>query len=174
VGKKIRVQLVRHATVELMRRLHFNLDKVFEVSVILKAVDAGLELIGGSLLLVLSPHFIDRLTSALTQHELSKNPHNSIATFISHAGHNLAHNSRLFGGLYLLLHGLVKLAVIIGVLKQKLWAYPWLMIVLFAFICFQVWDILHKFTLGLTLLSLFDSFIIVLTWFEWQKHKRQL
>jgi uncharacterized membrane protein len=159
---------------EPMRHLHFNLDKVFEVSVLLKAVDAGLELIGGTLLLAVSPHFIDRLTNTITQHALRNDPHNSIATFIANSGHNLAHNSRLFGGLYLVLHGLVKLAVIIGVLKQKLWAYPWLMIVLFAFICFQVWDILHKFTLGLTLLSLFDSFIIVLTWFEWQKHKRQL
>jgi uncharacterized membrane protein len=157
-----------------MRRVHFNLDKVFEVSVLLKSIDAIFESIGGILLLAVSPRFIDRLTNDLTQHTLSKDPHNTIATAIAHAGHNLAHNSRLFGGLYLLLHGVVKLVVIIGVLKRKLWAYPGLIIVLFVFICYQVWAIVHRFTLGMTLLTVFDVFIIVLTWLEWQKQKHKL
>jgi uncharacterized membrane protein len=156
-----------------MRRIHFNLDKVFEISILLKVIDAVFELIGGILLLTISPHFIDRATNALTKHELSEDPHDFIATLISHAGHSLAHNSRIFGGIYLLLHGIVKLAVLIGVLKRKLWAYPGLVIILFAFVCYQMWSVLHKFTWGLTLLSVFDIFIIILTWLEWQKHKRQ-
>jgi uncharacterized membrane protein len=157
-----------------MRRIHFNLDKIFEVSILLKGLDALIELIGGILLLTISPHFITRITNALTHHELSEDPHDFIATAIAHAGHSLAHNSRIFGGIYLLLHGVVKMVVIIGVLKQKLWAYPWLIVVISAFICYQLWDLLHKFTIGMLLLTIFDVFIVVLTWFEWQRHKRRL
>ena len=125
--------------------IHFNLDKIFKVSIYLKSLDALAELVGGVLLLVVSPHFIDRVTDDLTKHALSKDPHNSIASFISHAGHNLAHNSRLYGGLYLAIHGIIKMIpVIIGVIKEKLWAYPWLMIVLFGFICYQIWDIIQN------------------------------
>jgi len=154
--------------------IHFNLDKVFKVSVLLKALDSFIELIAGLLLLIISPHDIERITTSLTQHTLSVNPHNFLATTILHAGNNLAHNSRLYGGLYLLIHGVVKLAVIIGVLIQKLWAYPSLIIVLLAFIVYQLWNIIHKITLGMTLLTIFDIFIVVLTWFEWQKHKRRI
>jgi uncharacterized membrane protein len=154
--------------------IHFNLDKVFKVSIYLKALDALAETIGGLLLLLLSPDTIESITNALTQHELSEDPHDFFATLIAHAGHSLAHNSRVFAGVYLLLHGVIKLAVIICVLKEKLWAYPLLIVVLFAFICYQVWDILHKFSWGLTLLTLFDAFIVVLTWLEWQKHRHRL
>lgn len=156
-----------------MSRIHFNLDKVFEISILLKSLDAIAELIGGTLLLVISPNFINRLTNDLTQHTLSKHPQVYWAREVAHLGHDLAHNSRLFGGLYLLLHGVVKLVVIIGVLKQKLWAYPWLIVVISAFLIYQVWDLLHKFSYGLLLLSAFDIFIIVLTYLEWQRHKQR-
>ncbi len=150
-----------------------RLDQVFLISIILKSIDAVAEIIGGVLLLVISPHVLERVTSALTSSTLKHHPNEWWAKYIAHGGYNLAHNSRLFGGLYLLSHGVVKLAVIIGVLKQKLWAYPALIIVFIGFIIYQIWDVLHKFSLGMTLLTVFDSFIVVLTYFEWQKHKRR-
>ncbi|HUC88135.1 MAG TPA: DUF2127 domain-containing protein [Candidatus Binatia bacterium] len=154
--------------------IHFNLDKVFVVSILLKSLDAIAELIGGVLLLAVSPHFIEHLTNVLTAHALSQNSDNFWAKSISHDGQELAHNSRLYGGLYLLIHGIVKIAVIIGVLKQKLWAYPALIVVIGGFMIFQIIEIVRRFSLGLTLLSAFDAFIVVLTYLEWQKHKRRL
>jgi len=48
------------------------LDQTFEVGIILKGLDGLLEVIGGLLLLVVSPATIDRLVTSLTQHELSE------------------------------------------------------------------------------------------------------
>jgi len=48
------------------------LDRTFAVGIILKGLDGVLEVLGGLLLLVLSPATIDQLTRVLTQHELSR------------------------------------------------------------------------------------------------------
>ena len=50
------------------------LDQTFEVGIILKGLDGLLEVIGGLLLLVVSPATIDRVVTSLTQHELSEDP----------------------------------------------------------------------------------------------------
>ena len=53
------------------------LDQAFLIGIILKGLDGLLELVGGLLLLVISPAAIDRVTRALTQHELSEDPRDS-------------------------------------------------------------------------------------------------
>jgi uncharacterized membrane protein len=58
------------------------LDQTFEVGIILKGLDGVLEVLGGLLLLVVSPATIDRLVTGLTQHELSEDPHDFLATHL--------------------------------------------------------------------------------------------
>ncbi len=50
------------------------LDRTFEVGIILKGLDGALEVLGGLLLLLVSPAAINRVTTTLTQHELSEDP----------------------------------------------------------------------------------------------------
>jgi hypothetical protein len=59
-----------------MRRLERGdlLDRAFLVGIMLKGLDGLLEVVGGLLLLVVSPATITSLTRALTQHELSQDP----------------------------------------------------------------------------------------------------
>jgi len=61
------------------------LDRAFAVGIILKGLDGILEVVGGLLLLVVSPEAIDRLSRFLTQHELSEDPHDFLATHLLHA-----------------------------------------------------------------------------------------
>ncbi len=56
------------------------LDRTFHVSLLLKGLDGTLELIGGVLLLVVSSSRLDSLIQFLTQHELSEDPKDLIAT----------------------------------------------------------------------------------------------
>jgi uncharacterized membrane protein len=58
------------------------LDQTFEVGIILKGLDGVLEVIGGLLLLVVSPAAINRVVTSLTQHELSEDPHDFLATHL--------------------------------------------------------------------------------------------
>ena len=56
------------------------LDRAFEVGIILKGLDGILEVVGGLLLLLVSPATINQVAKALTQHELSGDLHDFLAT----------------------------------------------------------------------------------------------
>jgi uncharacterized membrane protein len=102
------------------------LDRAFAVGIILKGIDGVLEVMGGFLLLVVSPGTIDQVSRALTQHELSEDPHDFLATHLLHAAGSLTGSSLQFDAAYLLLHGVVKIVLVAALLKDKIWAYPWM------------------------------------------------
>jgi uncharacterized membrane protein len=145
-----------------------TLDRVFRVSLTLKGIDGALEIVGGLILLVVSPDSIATLTRTLTQHELSQDPHDYIATNVLHAANSLTHGSTTYAGLYLLAHGVAKVAVVIAVLRDELWAYPAMILLLGVFIAYQLYRLYYRVTIGLTLLTIFDAFIVWLTWREYQ------
>lgn len=80
-------------------------------------------------------------------------------------------SASLFGAAYLLLHGLVKIVLVWAVLNDKLWAYPWMIGFLLVFIVYQGYQIAAGFSLGVTLLTAFDIFIVYLTWREYRIHR---
>ncbi|WP_111721486.1 DUF2127 domain-containing protein [Homoserinimonas sp. OAct 916] len=150
------------------------LDKAFFVSLILKGLDGVLELIGGILLLIVSPAQIGAIVRFLTQHELSEDPHDLIANTLLHFAGSLSLSATVFGAIYLLLHGLVKVVLVSALLRGRLSAYPWMIAFLLAFILYQGYQIFMSFSWGLTLLTAFDIFFLYLTWREYRIHRRRL
>ncbi|HET8701061.1 MAG TPA: DUF2127 domain-containing protein [Nitrococcus sp.] len=140
----------------------------------LKGLDSLLEIAGGVTLLFISPDLVNHLAQVLTEHELDTDPHDYIANHILHAAHHFTAGGRYFGAAYLLSHGLVKIVLIIALFKEKLWAYPWMIAVIFAFIVYQIYRMSYSFSLGLLLLTVFDVFVIVLTWLEYKRHSVRL
>jgi uncharacterized membrane protein len=148
------------------------LDKTFKIGLVLKGLDGILEIAGGILLLLLSPHAIDHLARALTAHELSEDPHDLIARYLLHTTAHLNHGTTVFGAIYLLSHGIAKIVLVALVLRGKLWAYPWLIALLLAFIGYQLYRITAvHFSIALTALTVFDAFLVWLTWREYQSKR---
>jgi uncharacterized membrane protein len=145
-----------------------TLDRVFRVSVTLKAIDGVLEILGGLLLLLVSPGQLNAIARSLTQHELSQDPHDIIANHLLRATSGLTHGTTLYAGIYLLSHGIAKVVVIVAVLRGELWAYPAMIVLLGAFIAYQLYRLSFDLTIGLSLLTIFDAFVVWLTWREWQ------
>jgi uncharacterized membrane protein len=148
-----------------------RLDRLFEIGIILKGLDGILETIGGLLLLAVSPATINRLTSRLTQHELSEDPHDFIATHLLRYAHGLTGSAVTFAAVYLLLHGLTKILLVIALLRNQMWAYPWMIAFLLIFIGYQLYRIALLPTIALSALTAFDALIVWLTWREWNKQK---
>jgi len=148
-----------------------RLNRVFRVSITLKAVDSALEIIGGLLLLSLSPSQISALAHTLTQHELSEDPHDFIAGHLTRAASGLSHGTTIYAGIYLLSHGIAKLIVIVAVLRDELWAYPALIALLGAFIAYQLYRTWRDPTIGLSILTIFDAFVVWLTWIEYRSKR---
>jgi uncharacterized membrane protein len=65
----------------------------------------------------------------------------------------------------------VKVTLVIALLCNKLWAYPWMITVLLAFIAYQVYLIILGPSPGLVALTVFDVLIVVLTWREYRKQR---
>jgi uncharacterized membrane protein len=128
--------------------------------------------LGGFLLLVVTPATIDRIVVALTQHELSQDSHDFLATHALRYANGLTGATVLFGALYLLSHGLVKIVLVYAVLRTKLWAYPWMLAFLGAFILYQIYRMTFAPSVGLVALTLFDLFVAWLTFLEYQRHRR--
>ncbi len=144
------------------------LDTTFDIALVLKGLDGFLELVGGILLLVISPDSINHLAQRLTQHELSRDPNDFFAHRLLRLTSNL-HNTQLFGALYLLTHGLVKLVIVYGLLRRQRWAYPVAFVFLGGFVVYQVYRMTYAPSAGLALLTVFDLFLIWLTWREYRR-----
>ena len=145
------------------------LDKTFKIGLVLKGLDGVLEVAGGILLLFLSPQAIQHIARALTAHELSEDPHDLIARYLLHTTSHLHHGTTVFGAIYLLSHGAAKIVLVALVLRGKLWAYPWLIGLLLAFIAYQLYQITAvHFSAGLTALTIFDAALVWLTWREYR------
>jgi len=148
------------------------LDKTYEIGIIIKGIDGVLELVGGLLILLLSPATINSLTRFLTENELAKDPHDFVSTHILHYGNELATGHTGFAALFLLTHGIVKVALVTALLLQRFWAYPWALVALTLFLVYQLYLMVVQPTYAMAFLTVLDAAIIWLVWREWQKVKR--
>ncbi len=147
------------------------LDRVFAVGIIGKGLNGVAELIGGLLLLFVTPTQIRQLAASWTYTELSEDPHDLIATYLLHTSSGLTGSAVLFGAVYLLAHGVVKVVLVVALLMNKIWAYPWMIVVLLLFIGYQIYRIVLSPTGGLVALTIFDVIIVALTWREYQQQR---
>ena len=145
------------------------LDRIFEIGIILKGLDGVLETIGGLLLFALTPATIDRLVARLTQHELSEDPNDFIARHLLRYAHGLTGSAVTFAAVYLLLHGIIKIVLVVALLGNQAWAYPAMIAFLLVFIVYQLYRLVLSPTFGLTVLTIFDALIVWLTWREWRR-----
>lgn len=148
------------------------MDRAFEIGIILKGVNGLAEIVGGLLLLAVTPSQIRGLARTLTQGELSEDPHDFVATHLLHTTSGLTGSALTFGAIYLLLHGVVKVVLVVALLLNRMWAYPWMIGVLVAFIGYQLYRIALQPTAGLIALTLFDALIVALTIREWRVQRR--
>ena len=158
-----------HGTIDRRER---SLEVLFRVTLFLKGADGVLELIGGVLLLCLTPPRMTAVVVFLTQHELGEDPNDPVSNWIVHFGHPLTGSATLFGAVYLLLHGVVKVVLVWAVLKEQLWAYPWMIGFLGVFIGWQTWEMARHFSWGMFALTAFDVLIVALTVHEYRVQRR--
>ncbi len=147
------------------------LDRFFVVSVSLKGLDGVLELLGGALLLFVTPARIVDWVRVLTQHELAEDSHDLLANALVHAAGSLNAAGALFAAVYLLAHGAVKVVLVAAVLRNRVWAYPWMIAFMVLFVIYQVVEMVRRFTWGMFGLTVFDAVIIALTIREYRHHR---
>jgi uncharacterized membrane protein len=145
------------------------LHVLFLIGVIGKGVDGLLEILGGLLLLVVTPDQLQSLAQALTLHELSRDPNDLIATYILNSAAGLSAETERFAATFLLWHGAVKIVLVAALLRKRQWGYVAGIAAFSLFLVYQIYRYLHTRSPELLALSAVDLFVIVLTWFEYNR-----
>src|SRR5260370_1516547 len=130
-----------------------RIHRICEVSVLLKGAHAVIECIGGLALALASTANIAGWVNRLTQEELIEDPHDFIATHLLTMAQGFSVNTKNFYAFYLLSHGVVKLALVAELLRNKLWAYPASLIVLGLFILYKIYRFYYPHSVALGLLT---------------------
>ena len=148
-------------------------DRAFLIAVGAKGVNGLTEVMGGLVLLLVTRDQLTGWLASRASGELAEDPNDFIATRLLHwtSTTTLTSASLRFAGLYLLAHGVVKLVLVVAVLRQKMWAYPWRLAFLILFVCYQLYLLRGDPSWGLAALTVFDVLLAWLTYREWRRHQ---
>ncbi len=144
----------------------------FEIGIFFKGLDGVAEIIGAFLLFVVPPRAISHALAMVTQHELSEDPHDFIASHLLRLSERFSANTQFFAAMYLLVHGVVKVLLVWALFRAKLWAYPAAIVVFAAFGVYQMYRYFLSPSFAMIALTVLDVIVIVLTWVEYGRLKR--
>lgn len=150
-----------------------EIHKVFDITLILKGLHAFFEIVGGILLYIVSTESIMKTVRFLVRGEIGKYPHDIVANYFLHMAQTFGESSKSFVAIYLLAHGIINALVVVGLWKEKLWAYPLSFVVLGGFIIYQLYLLLFGFSIWLVLFTILDIIVIGLVWHEYGVLKKK-
>ena len=122
----------------------------------------------------MSTQSIANFVNAITQDELIEDPNDFVATHLLAMAHGLSVQTKSFYAFYLLSHGVIKLLLVVGLLRNKYWSYPASLIVLGLFVVYQLYRFSYTQGFGLILLTIFDVIVMILIWHEYTLVRRHL
>jgi uncharacterized membrane protein len=147
------------------------LDRSFQASITLKGLDGLLEMVTAFLFLTVTPARASSLVDFFTFHSLSRNPNAFVASHLLHASQNIMAHAHYFVFFYLLSHGVAKVILVAALWCNRMWAYPGMIILLAAFIAYQLYRMTFAPSIFLASLTIFDAVVILLTWAEYKKQR---
>lgn len=142
----------------------------FLFSILLKGGISVAEVVAGVVVLFIPPWIITSLVHALAA-AASASPALS-HLILEEAGHYTSGTAQ-FLSLYLLSRGLVKVFLIWGLLRNKLWAYPTSLVIMSLFVLYQFWQIAVDRSLLVVAITLFDFVVMYFIWREWKIVERR-
>ncbi len=141
----------------------------FDLALLLKAVDGGLEMLGAALILFVPPVMVLKVVAFLTGGELAQDVDDPIATALKSAAQTFTVHTHYLLAAYLTLHGLIKVLLVIGIFAGKKIAYPLFMIALVLFGSYEAYRGFVRQELLLQVVAVFDFSLLVLTAYEYRR-----
>ncbi|MGH9746809.1 MAG: DUF2127 domain-containing protein [Candidatus Acidiferrales bacterium] len=148
------------------------LDKTFHAGITIKGFDGILECIGGVLIWFIKPTSLNGIVRFAAMHDLPGKYDEMLVAQLLHTTEMLANGGKTFASVYLITHGLSKVVLVAALWMNKLWAYPLTMFVFAVFCVYQMHRYTRTHSIFLVLLTIFDLFLIYLTWREYVQKKR--
>jgi len=143
----------------------------FYGGLVIKGVDALIEFIGGFILIVINHEGLNRLISLIALPELREDPKDIVMNYVITIGQNFSINSQRSVAIYMILHGITKMAVVWVLLTKKMWAYPLAMFVFASFIAYEMYSYMHSQSVLMLIMVILDMVIFVMIILEYKRLK---
>jgi uncharacterized membrane protein len=137
------------------------LHRFFELGILIKGVDGGLELVVGLLLVFLSPVAINRVLLFFVEGELKEDPTDLVANLLLHTTRS-AIEAKVPASVFLIVHGIVKLVLVGGLATNRLWSYPAAILVFAGLTMYQLYQLDQQYSLFLEIVTILDVIVILL------------
>ncbi len=134
---------------------------LFKVAMLVKGIDGAAELIAAMVLLLVSTATVHRLVADVLARDLLGSTDGRLARHVVTTTDGFATGNRTFAVVYLALHGVVKLALVLALLRKWVPAYPVAIAVLGAFVVYEVYRATRTGSILLSVLAALDIAIIV-------------
>lgn len=147
----------------------------FHVSIFLKGSYAAFETVVGLILFIVPLPTLVGLVDALSKSELIEDPNDALINALVHFAQELSVSTAAFIALYLTVNGALKLILVLGLWKNKAWAYPASLIIFGSFALYEVYLFATHPTLGVATLLTLDIITILFIWKEYwiqRKHHK--
>lgn len=141
----------------------------FDLALLLKVVNGGLEVLGSALVLLVPPSLVIKIVEYLTGGELGQDIDDPIIASIREAAQAFTVHSHYLLATYLFLHGAVKVLLVIGIFSGKRIAYPLFMISLIIFGAYEAYRGFVRQELLLQIVAIFDFTLLLLTAYEYRR-----
>lgn len=148
--------------------------RFFEISIILKALNGVAEIVLGASVFFITKETLTQLVAFIARVELSEDPGDLLANYLVRSVEHYTYTGQIYISVYLLIHGVLKVALVYCLLRKYLWAYPTAIVVFGLFALYQIFAYVHTPNLSLIFLTVLDLFIMVLTYLEYQKLTSQV
>lgn len=143
--------------------------RVYLISLWTKVIFAVAECLTGLAVYFITTKEIQQFTRWILHLKIFADPHDRRTVFVQNALAGIPMNAKTFLVVYLLLHGLLKIAIVFGLLSGKPLAYPLGLLGLGAFVTYQLWHYHLHGQSAILVLAAFDVFIMVMVWREWRE-----
>ncbi len=142
---------------------------LFDLGLLLKAANGVLEVFVALLFFLVPPQLVLRIAEFATGGELAQDPDDPIIGAIRDAATSFAVHTHYLLAAYLVLHGAIKVLLVIGIFAKKRLAYPLLIIALAIFGAYEAYRGFVRQEVLLQVLAVFDLALLVLTSYEYRQ-----
>lgn len=149
-----------------------NYHRLFRWGVVGKAIVSIGEIIAGAAFAFLSYDTLQQIAFSIFGGELRESPRDVFWNYFASEAHRFAATPQSVWAFIFLSHGIVKMFLVAGLWRNKLWAYPASAIIFAGFVIYQFYQLTYTPSIALWAITIFDIVLIGLILHEYRSQRR--
>lgn len=133
---------------------------IFNVAIKIKLIDGFLGILAGVITYYIDVERVNRFIHYIFIHELTEDPQDFLLNRVFVFLKDLDISTQIFIAWYLFINGVLKVFLVTGLLKKRLWAYPIAASVFTLLVVYEIFRIFYTHSIVLFFIIIIDIFLI--------------